>query len=136
MTIHEFLIHDDDRRGDRSVLFGECATTQQRDSGSPKEIAGYYTVAGSELLVGRHFRLALDAKSDGAGSGCGQVRRSGDSLDARKLRELRNKITDEKTLLTGILVSSIIERDTGGKKMIHAETEILVLNHEDSTEEQ
>src|SRR5258708_8569987 len=136
MTIHEFLIHDNHPRGQWSVLFGECAATQQRDSGGTKEIAGYDIVAGSELLVGKHFRLALDAKSDGAGAGCWQVGGSGGGFHARKLRELQNKIADEKTLLTGVFVASIIEDNVGGKKMIRAEAEILVLNHEDSAEEQ
>jgi len=38
-------------------------------------------------------------------------------------------------LLTGVLIPSVIEDNVGGKKMIRTETEILVLNHEDSAEE-
>src|SRR4029077_20560294 len=136
MTIHEFLIHDDHPRGQWSVLFGECAAANQRDPGSTKEIGGYHIVAGSELLVGRHFRLALDAKSDGAGPGCWQVGGSGDGFNAGKLGELWQKIADEKTSLSGVFVAGVIEDNVGGKKVIRAEAEILVLNHEDSAEEQ
>src|SRR5258708_35477724 len=136
MTIHEFLIHDNHPRGQWSVLFGECAATQQRDSCGRKEIAGYDIVAGSELLVGRHFRLALDAKSDGAGTGCGQVGGSGDGFNAGKLRELWQKIADEKALLGGVFVAGVIEDNVGGKKMNRAGAENLVLNYEDSAEEQ
>ncbi len=128
MAMHKFLVDQDDARRGGVIHLRECPATQQRDARSSEVIDGHDNIECGEPLVGRQFRLALNAQSGAVRSGCGQVGSSGDGLRAGNVLEARNHVPDEEGLLAGILVSCGVERHAGGEEVVWPEAQILALN--------
>src|SRR5712692_3645571 len=134
MAMHKLLVYQDHPRRGRVIHFCECPPTHHRDAGNLEVIGGHNNIECAEPLVGRQFRLALDSESDAARPGCRQVGSSGDGVGAWNVLEAGNQIPNEEASLRGILVSCLVKGHAGGKEMVCAEAEILMLNQENAAD--
>jgi hypothetical protein len=134
--MHKLLIYNHDPGRTGAIVFRECPTPQQRDARGPKVIRANDNIESAKSLVCRQLRLAFDSERKAAWSGRRQVGGNRDGLCARNVVQANQQVTNEERPLRGILVSRVIQDHTGGKQVVRPETQILMLNQENSAKQQ